>query len=206
MDKAILWINLCPVGNQSDSLTLILWIGIYLVNRAIKCLNNRRAYAAIIWVWCATNSSLCITGLCSSRALWTLVPNFVIGRLGNLIFFILKQLHEKFLKFDRLRTVVFQLNLKYLCENYKPFAGSSIKKIIAWFVRDICHKCHPWYFKIVSNFTCLTAREITYKNFEISLLVFMPNITTNHAITYTNHMLGTLDFTGSEHWAPFNFP
>ena len=25
---------------------------------------------------------------------------------------------------------------------------------------------------------------------------------TNH----TNHMLGTLDFTVSEHWAPFNFP
>ena len=32
----------------------------------------------------------------------------------------------------------------------------------------------------------LTAREITYNNFEISLVVFMPNITTNHAITYTN--------------------
>ena len=25
-----------------------------------------------------------------------------------------------------------------------------------------------------------------YNNFEISLVVFMPNITTNHAITYTN--------------------
>ena len=30
------------------------------------------------------------------------------------------------------------------------------------------------------------AREIMYNNFEISLVVFMPNITTNHAITYTN--------------------
>ena len=30
------------------------------------------------------------------------------------------------------------------------------------------------------------AREITYNNFEISLVVSMPNITTNHAITYTN--------------------
>ena len=40
--------------------------------------------------------------------------------------------------------------------------------------------------KIVSNFIRLTAREITYNNFEISFLVFMPNITTNHAITYTN--------------------
>ena len=39
---------------------------------------------------------------------------------------------------------------------------------------------------IVLNFTRLTAREITYKNFEISLEVFMPNITTIHAITYTN--------------------
>ena len=32
------------------------------------------------------------------------------------------------------------------------------------------------------------AREITYNNFEISLVVFMSNITTNHAITYTNYM------------------
>ena len=46
----------------------------------------------------------------------------------------------------------------------------------------------PWYFKIVSNFTRLTAREITYNNFETSLVVFMPNITTNHAITYTNRL------------------
>ena len=29
------------------------------------------------------------------------------------------------------------------------------------------------------------AREIIYNTFEISLVVFMPNITTNHAITYT---------------------
>ena len=53
-------------------------------------------------------------------------------------------------------------------------------------VRDIWHKYHSGYFKIVSNFTRLRAREITYNNFEISLVVFMPNITTNHAITYTN--------------------
>ena len=57
---------------------------------------------------------------------------------------------------------------------------------MAWFVRDIWHKYHSSYFKIVSNFTRLTAREITYNNFEISLVVFIPNITTNHAITYTN--------------------
>ena len=38
------------------------------------------------------------------------------------------------------------------------------------------------------------AREISYDNFEISLVVFMPNITTNHAITYTN--LGNSFFYG----------
>ena len=32
--------------------------------------------------------------------------------------------------------------------------------------------------------------QITYNNFEISLVGFMPNITTNHAIiTYTNRKL-----------------
>ena len=33
------------------------------------------------------------------------------------------------------------------------------------------------------------AREISYNNFEISLVVFLPNITTNHAITYTNKVV-----------------
>ena len=32
-----------------------------------------------------------------------------------------------------------------------------------------------------------------YNNFEISLVVFMPNITTNHAITYTNIILKHLN-------------
>ena len=43
-----------------------------------------------------------------------------------------------------------------------------------------------WYFKIISNFTLLTVHEISYKRCEISLVVFMPNITANHSITYTN--------------------
>ena len=68
----------------------------------------------------------------------------------------------------------------------QTFCGKKYKQIIAWFVRDIWHKYHSWYFKIVSNFTRLMACEISYNNFEISLLLFMPNITTNHAITYTN--------------------
>ena len=56
-------------------------------------------------------------------------------------------------------------------------------------MRNFCNLIglEQWYFsKIVSNFTRLTAREITYNKFEISLVVFVPNITTNHAITYTN--------------------
>ena len=42
---------------------------------------------------------------------------------------------------------------------------------------------------MVSNFTRLTAHEGTYNYSEISLVVFMPNITTNHAITYANIVL-----------------
>ena len=66
------------------------------------------------------------------------------------------------------------------------FILSKYKKLMAWIARDIWHKYHSWYFKIPPNFTRLTAREIVYNNFEISLVVFMPNITTNHAISYTN--------------------
>ena len=53
---------------------------------------------------------------------------------------------------------------------------------------------------MVSNFTRPTAREITYSNFEISLVVFMPNITTNHAITYTNKTDTKLNFTDSKNF------
>ena len=35
---------------------------------------------------------------------------------------------------------------------------------------------------------------------------FYPQTTRKSQIFHTNHMLGTLDFTVSEHWAPFNFP
>ena len=55
----------------------------------------------------------------------------------------------------------------------------------AWFVRDFLHKYHSWFFKIVPS---LTAREITYlNNFEISLVVFIPNTAANNAITYTKN-------------------
>ena len=86
----------------------------------------------------------------------------LLWELNYIFMFIL--LHEKFLQFDWIRAVVIQLNLKHLhVKITKPFASSSFTQIIAWFVRDIWHN-----------------------NFEISLVVFMPNITTNHAITYTN--------------------
>ena len=35
---------------------------------------------------------------------------------------------------------------------------------------------------------------------------FCPWATRKSQFFHTNHMLGTLDFTVSEHWAPFNFP
>ena len=35
---------------------------------------------------------------------------------------------------------------------------------------------------------------------------FCPQATRKSHIFHTNHMLGTLDFTVSEHWVPFNFP
>ena len=82
-------------------------------------------------------------------------------------------------------------------------------------MRHIWHKYHSWYFKIVSNYTRLTAREMTYNNFEISLVIFMPNITTNHAITCTNltnlqgdHWLNChrlLTFLQSCHWSGHYF-
>ena len=62
----------------------------------------------------------------------------------------------------------------------------SLTTVTAWFGHNIWHKYHSWYFKIVSNFTRLTAREITNNNFEIPQVIFMSNITTNHAITYAN--------------------
>ena len=60
------------------------------------------------------------------------------------------------------------------------------KQIIAWFVCDIWHKYHSWHFKIASNFTRLTAHEITYNNnSKYHLRYLCPNITTNHTITYS---------------------
>ena len=65
----------------------------------------------------------------------------------------------------------------YTCENYKTFACSSINK----YYHDLCV-----IFGINTTRDISKLFQITYNNFEISLAVFMPNVTTNHAITYTN--------------------
>ena len=44
-------------------------------------------------------------------------------------------------------------------------------------------------FGINTTSDVLKLCQITYKNFEKSLVVFMLNITTNHAITQTNTLL-----------------
>ena len=74
-----------------------------------------------------------VTGkiLCSSWLIFAVQCSMSRETLSPFTLFIL--LHKKFLQFDWLRALVFQLNLQYpgeipTCENYKPFAGSSIKK------------------------------------------------------------------------------
>ena len=71
-------------------------------------------------------------------------------------------LHDKFLQFDWLKAVVFQLNLKYLHEKI-----TNLLRVV-----------------VETNNSMIYV--ITYNNSEISLVAFMRNITTNHAITYTN--------------------
>ena len=89
-----------------------------------------------------------------------------------------------------LRAVVFQLNLKYLYVLVKitNLLWVVIKQISAWFICDIGlgHKYHLWYFKVVSYFTRVTARENTYNNFEISLMVCQTWLQIMLLYTYTN--------------------
>ena len=61
--------------------------------------------------------------------------------------------------------------------------------------------------------SCVTAPNILGNNQGCSLaepggpwrLTFAPRRLENHSFFQRNHMLGILDFTGSEHLAPFNF-
>ena len=116
-------------------------------------------------------------------------------------------LHEKFLQFDWLRTVVFQLNLKRLQSHVKItkllWVVVFYKQIIAWFVNDNWHKivifqiCLKLKLRITiisRNITCGIYAKYHYKScyyckpglgqFEVqySTVQFNPPIT-NHVTT-----------------------
>ena len=61
------------------------------------------------------------------KRLLAFVPKVAVVERFNCISLIMLP-QEKFLQFDWLRAVVFQLNLKYLRVKITPFAGSSINK------------------------------------------------------------------------------
>ena len=84
----------------------------------------------------------------------------------------------------KLRITILKYHSWYLCQISLQIMLLPI--LIAWFVRDILHKNHSWYFTIVSNFTRTNGSWNYVNNFEISLMVFKLNMTTDHAITYTN--------------------
>ena len=59
---------------------------------------------------------------------------------------------------------------------------------------------HSRIFSTPSSWVCSSkAREPLAPN-------FYSWVTRKSLFFHTNYMLGILDFTGSEHWAPFNFP
>ena len=81
-----------------------------------------------------------------------------------------------------------------VCWDIILFHGSRKSGFLKRFIRCVntkrrAHVLRAIWTPFSSFFTRATAREITYNNFEISLVVFMPNITTNHAVTYTNTMI-----------------
>jgi len=110
-------------------------------------------------------------------------------------------LREKFLQFDGLRAVVFQLNLKYL-----HVKMTNLFWVIVWTNNSmIC----TWCLACVSLVIFQNCLKFTYNNFEISLVVFFPNITSNHAITYTNFDFGFQSLGIAEFqlpWAEFRIP
>ena len=72
-------------------------------------------------------------------------------------------------------------------------------QLLYYYMRNFCNLIglEQWYFSLIWNtymwklqtfcdISKFSQISITFNNFEISLVVFMPNITTNHAITCTN--------------------
>ena len=92
----------------------------------------------------------------------------LISVAGKIISFIL--LHEKFLQFDWPRAVVY-LQCNIYMWKLQTFCGYKYKQIIAWFVHDIWHKYHPWYFKMTLSQISLASRlrklRLTIANYHI---------------------------------------
>ena len=61
-----------------------------------------------------------------------------------------------------------------------------------------CCGCHNTNFDASSRLCSSRARWPVAPN-------FCSRVTRQSLLFHRNHMLGTLDFTSSEHWAPFNF-
>ena len=77
-----------------------------------------------------------------------------------------------------------------------------------WYLAHI--KYPLWYFKIVSNFTRLTAYEITYNNFEISLVVYLGQLISLQIILKgrkegANKLLAPSFLYEKEHYRSFPF-
>ena len=71
-------------------------------------------------------------------------------------------------------------------------------------------RLHP-FFLLSQPFNLLASLQDLFSPIGVcSSRALAPNFcswaTRKSQFFHTNHMLGTLDFTGSEHWAPFNFP
>ena len=107
---------------------LLAWsLSILSLNFFLPCFYY--SWADNISDYCRKDKSL---GVLSQKFLMMFLVSEVKSSSHDISFVIL--LHEKFLQFDWLRAVVFQLNLKY------RHMGSSIL-----FVCDIWHKYHSWY-------------------------------------------------------------
>jgi len=78
--------------------------------------------------------------------------------------------------------VFFNHKKKELLVRYQKFLGFYYKQIIAWPARSIWQYYRLLIFQNFQN----TTRGIL-DNFEISLVVLLPNTTTSHAINYTTN-------------------
>ena len=82
---------------------------------------------------------------------------------------------------------------------------------------SVCHSQNSfyWYLQLSIHRSCSFKVQCIYKNystvFQCSALAepggpWRLTFALERLENHTNHMLGTLNFTGSKHWAPFYFP